>query len=65
MLGLMAKEFFAQSPLMVFPLAALFLFIVVFSVLSVRALFRPKQHIQQLSMLPFDQDNDLHSEVNR
>jgi len=57
MLSVMAREFFASSPLMVFPVAALLLFLVAFSFLTFRALTRPRSEIEALANLPMD-DNE-------
>ncbi len=58
MLSLMAKEFFAQSPVMIFPLVALFLFLAVFTVLSIRAFLRPKEAIEMMAKMPLEGDGE-------
>ena len=61
MLSLMAKEFFAESPVMMFPIAGLFLFLITFTVLSVKALRRPKDQIEALANLPLESDTGARS----
>jgi hypothetical protein len=52
MLGAMAREFFAASPLMVFPVAALVLFLLAFATAAWRALCRPAAELEPIARLP-------------
>jgi hypothetical protein len=56
MLSLMAKEFFAHSPLMLYPVVALVLFFTVFSLLTWRTLRRPKQELDVFADMPLADD---------
>ncbi len=56
MLSLMAKEFFATSPLMIFPVAALLIFLATFTVLAVRAITRPKEQIDEMARMPLEDE---------
>lgn len=56
MLSLMAKGFFSESSLMIFPLIALFLFIAVFTVITVRALRMDKETLHDIAGLPLADD---------
>lgn len=52
MLGFMSLEFFRQSPLLAFPLAALLIFMAVFVVITVRAVLGGKW--ESVAQLPLD-----------
>jgi len=52
MLGAMAREFFAASPLLLFPVAAMFLFLLAFTAATWRALRQPRSELEPLSRLP-------------
>jgi hypothetical protein len=54
MLGYMASEFFASSPVLLLPIIALGLFVVAFTVLTVRTMRRPRAEIDALAALPLD-----------
>jgi hypothetical protein len=56
MLGAMARDFFAASPLLVFPVAALLLFLVAFALATWRALRRPRAELDPIARLPLDDD---------
>lgn len=56
MLGWMAKEFFASSPVLFYPIVALIIFTVTFSLLTIRAFLRPKSSIVELAALPLADD---------
>jgi hypothetical protein len=53
MLSLMAKGFFAESPIIFFPVIALIIFFGVFTFITVRTLRRDKSELSQLAQLPF------------
>ena len=55
MLGAMAREFFAASPLLVFPVAAMFLFLATFSLVTWRVMRRPLAEMESMARLPLGQ----------
>ncbi|MGH7297955.1 MAG: hypothetical protein ACRELB_23645 [Polyangiaceae bacterium] len=50
----MHRELLAQSPLLALPLAAMFLFLAVWVVASVRALTRSRRETDEAARLPLD-----------
>jgi cbb3-type cytochrome oxidase subunit 3 len=56
MLGAMAREFFAASPLLLFPVLALFLFLLAFTVATWRALRQPRAELDPIARLPLTDD---------
>lgn len=52
MLSQLAADYFARSPVLAFPIAALGLFMLVFVVVSVRAFCRQRTELDQLAALP-------------
>lgn len=58
MLGWFASDYFSQSPVLIFPLVALGLFMTVFMVVSLRALFARKPNLDRLAQLPLESDDE-------
>jgi hypothetical protein len=56
MLSIMAKDFFSESPLLLFPVAALFIFIAIFTVVTIRVLRTEKEALQVVAVLPLADD---------
>ena len=56
MLSMMAGKLFADNPILIAPLVALCIFLVLFSVLTWKALRRSKATIAHLSQLPLEAD---------
>jgi uncharacterized membrane protein (DUF485 family) len=54
MLGWFASDFFARSPVLIFPLVALGLFMTVFVLATVRALMANREHLDRMSRLPLE-----------
>ena len=52
MLSWMATDFFARSPLLVYPVAALGIFMLVFAGVSLRTLLAPQERMDALARLP-------------
>lgn len=52
----MAAGFFAKSPVLALPVAALFVFLAAFLVITLRAFFTPKKEIERLANLPLETD---------
>ena len=50
----MHKELLAQSPLLMLPLAAMFLFMTVWVVAAVRAMTRSRAEMEEAARLPLD-----------
>ena len=57
MLSLMAKEFFSSSPVLMFPIAALILFFVAFTVLTIKAMRKPSDELAALAGMPLIEDD--------
>ena len=57
----MHKELLAQSPLLVLPLMAMFVFIAVWVVTAVRVMTRSRADLEEAARLPFDLE-DHHEE---
>jgi len=58
MLSWFAGDFFAKSPMLAAPLVALAIFVTVFAVVTVRALFTNGRRIEELSRLPLEDDSN-------
>lgn len=56
MLGWLASDFFARSPVLAYPLFALLVFFVVFMAASIRAALTKRVEIEHLSRLPFSDE---------
>jgi hypothetical protein len=52
MIGAMARDFFAASPMLVYPVAALILFLLAFALATWRALRRPRAELEPIARLP-------------
>lgn len=59
MMRLMSSEFFARSPVLIFPVLALGLFFVVFVLISLRALLTQREEMDAAARLPLN-DGDSH-----
>ena len=53
----MHKDLLAQSPLLILPLIALFVFLGVFVVAVVRAMSRSRSDVDECAKLPFSQES--------
>jgi mannose/fructose/N-acetylgalactosamine-specific phosphotransferase system component IIC len=58
MLSWFASGFFAKSPVLAAPLIALALFLAVFAVVTIRALFKNRTQIEELAQLPLEDDSN-------
>ena len=65
MMRMISAEFFARSPVLVFPILALGLFMIVFVVISLRAVLTSKTQLDAASRLPFDTDTNERSTQDR
>ncbi len=66
MLSLVALDFFQKSPMLVFPLLALALFMLVFFVVTVRTVLTQKSRYEAVARLPLEnQSSASHQEVVR
>lgn len=54
MMSLIASDFFAKSPVLVFPIVALILFVTVWTAVTMRTLFRKSQSYERIARLPLD-----------
>jgi hypothetical protein len=64
MMRLMSADYFARSPLMIFPVIALAIFVVVFVAVTVRALRTRRDELDRLAALPLsDSDSEVSSHV--
>lgn len=57
MLSAMAKQFFSQSPVLLFPVLGLVLFLLVFTFVTWRAMRMESSEIEPLAQLPLDSDH--------
>ena len=57
MLSWFASDYFAQSPVLVFPLVALGIFMTVFMVVSVRTIFTRKASFDRIAAMPLEKDD--------
>lgn len=62
MLGWISSEFFARSPVLIFPLIALGIFMTVYITAAVRIMRTDKSKLDELAALPFD-DSEVRSDV--
>jgi cbb3-type cytochrome oxidase subunit 3 len=60
MLSQLSADYFARSPVMAFPIAALGLFLLVFIGVSVWAMSRTQRDIEHLAALPFEEKGEDH-----
>lgn len=58
MISWFASDFFARSPVLLFPVVALALFITVFMLVSLRALLWKRQDLEAVSRLPLEEDSN-------
>lgn len=58
MLRHMSAEFFARSPVLIYPIIALSIFFVVFVVVSLRALRAQKSELDRLAALPLSDSEE-------
>ena len=56
MLSALAKSFYADSPLLAYPIIALLLFLVTFTAITWRVLRTPRSELDALAQLPFQDD---------
>lgn len=59
MLSMMAQGFFSESSLLILPIVALFIFMAVFTLITVRALRADKDSIRALAGMPLVEDCNL------
>jgi len=59
MLRHLAADYFARSPVLAFPIAALALFMFVFIVVSVRAFLRRSSELDALAALPLQDSTEV------
>jgi len=59
MMRLISSEFFARSPVLIFPVLALGLFFAVFVLISLRALLTQREEMDAAARLPLN-DGDSH-----
>ena len=57
-MGFMSLQFFRQSPLLAYPLAALMIFMLVFLVVTVRAVLTRKTQWDAVSRLPLEDHSE-------
>jgi len=65
MLGHLAKTFFADSPVLAYPIFALLLFLAAFAILSVRAWRRNPTELERLARMPLDDHPNGVEDSNR
>lgn len=56
MLSWMATDYFDKSPVLIFPMIALFLFMGAFTVIVVRAMLKRRAEIERMARLPLEDD---------
>jgi|CZKU01.1.fsa_nt_gi hypothetical protein len=54
----MYKDLLVQSPLLVLPIAAMFLFLAVFVAVAIRAATRSREDMEMAARLPLGDDHD-------
>ena len=59
MLGWISTDFFARSPVMVFPAIALCLFVVVFTAAALRAFLQDGRHLERMARMPLEEDREV------
>jgi hypothetical protein len=66
MLSQLSADYFARSPVLAFPVAALGLFLLVFIGVSLRALLRERTELDRMAQLPLqDSHPDTHQEAEQ
>ena len=60
MLSALASDFFSQSPVLLLPVVALLIFMVVFTVMAVRAFRMPDEAVNEVANLPLMADTEAH-----
>ncbi|MFW5876010.1 MAG: hypothetical protein ACOCXM_04680 [Myxococcota bacterium] len=58
MISWFASDFFARSPVLLFPVVALALFVTVFMLVSLRTLLWKRQDLEAVSRLPLEEDSN-------
>ncbi len=56
MLSMMAGELFAENPILIGPIVALWIFVILFAVLTWKAIRRSKGTLDHLAQLPLEVD---------
>ena len=56
MLSFMAGDFFASSQVLFLPIAGLVLFVLAFTLATVRVMRRPRAELEPIANLPLEQD---------
>jgi hypothetical protein len=56
MISWLASDFFARSPMLLFPVVALFLFMTAFAAVSAWALLRKREHLDRMARLPLEDE---------
>ena len=59
MLRQLSADYFARSPLLAYPVIALAIFLVVFVVVSVRALRSRREDVERMAALPLLSDSEV------
>ena len=59
MLSQLAADYFARSPVLAYPIAALALFMIVFIAVSVRALSRQRSELDEMAALPLQDSKEV------
>lgn len=59
MLSQLAADYFARSPVLAYPIAALALFIIVFVAVSVRAFLSRKSELDTMAALPLQDSKEV------
>lgn len=54
----MYKDLLAQSPLLVLPIVAMFMFLAVWVVASIRAMTRSRAEVEEAARLPLEDDDE-------
>jgi hypothetical protein len=66
MLSQLSADYFARSPVLAFPIAALGLFLLVFIGVSLRALLRERSELDRMALLPLqDTTPETHQEASQ
>lgn len=58
MLSWFASDYFAQSPVLVYPLIALGIFMTIFMVVSLKTLVTRKRRFDRIAALPLENDDE-------
>lgn len=54
MISVVAQDFFQRSPVLVFPLIALVIFMGIFTAVSLRTLIKGKRHFERYARMPLE-----------